>query len=321
MCQGNQSTVSEFLFLGLSGQAEQQKLLAVLFLGMYLVTVVGNGLITLSIGFDSYFHTPVYLFLASLSFADISSISTPIPKTLMNIQTNSQHLSYTSCITQIHFSVVFVIIDSFLLGVIAYVHFVAVCHPLNYTTIMQPRLCILLTVTPWVLSNIALTHTLLLLQLCFCDNSTLLHFFCDLDPLLKLSCSDTMINELMVFIMGSVVITFPFALILFYVCTVRAVLRISSTEGKWKTFSTCASHLTVVLLFYGTLVGVYFFPLPIHPDNRYKIGAILFTVITPMVNLFYSLRNRDMQGALRKFIHRKSFLPLMPWTSELRLSP
>lgn len=173
-------------------------------------------------------------------------------------------------------------------------------------------------------------HTLLLLQLCFCDNSTLLYFFCDLDSLLKLSCSDTMSNELVLFItthviyqnVGSVIITFPFALILFYVCIVRAVLRISSTEGKWKTFSTCASHLTVVLLFYGTIVGVYFFPLPIHHNNRYKIGVVLFTVITPMVNpFFYSLRNKDMQGALRKFIHGKSFLPLMPWASELRLFP
>uniref|UniRef100_A0A671DW97 G-protein coupled receptors family 1 profile domain-containing protein n=1 Tax=Rhinolophus ferrumequinum TaxID=59479 RepID=A0A671DW97_RHIFE len=304
MCQGNQSTISEFLFLGLSDQAEQQKLLFVLFLGMYLATVVGNWFIILAISFDSYFHIPMYLFLANLSFDDISSISTPIPKMLINIQTNR---------------------------VMAYDHFVAVCHPLNYTTIMQPKLCILLTVTPWVLSNIiALTHTLLLLQLCFCDNSTLLHFFCDLDPLLKLSCSDTMSNELVLFItthviyhnVGSVIITFPFALILFYVCIVRAVLRISSTEGKWKTFSTCASHLTVVLLFYGTIVGVYFFPLLIHPNNRYEIGVVLFTVITPMVNpFFYSLRNKDTQGALRKFIHGKSFLPLMPWASELHLFP
>lgn len=314
MHQENRTTISGFLLLGLSNQAEQQKLLFVLFLSMYLVTVVGNGLIMLAIGLDSYLHTPMYLFLANLSFADISSISTSVPKMLMNIQTKTQSISYESCITQMYFSIVFVVTDNFLLGVMAYDRFVAICHPLNYVTVMQPRLCVLLTVVPWVLSNtVALTHTLLLLPLLFCDSHTLPHFFCDLAPLLKLSCSDTRINELVLFIVGSSVVTFPFALILFsYVCIVRAVLRISSTEGKRKAFSTCGSHLTVVLLFYGTIVGVYFFPSSTHPDDRDKIGAVLFTVVTPMMNPFiYSLRNKDMKVALRKLISRKRFLPSM----------
>ncbi|XP_070422151.1 olfactory receptor 1S1-like [Equus przewalskii] len=315
MHRRNQSTISEFLLLGLSNQPEQQNLIFALFLGMYLVTVVGNGLIILTIGLDSYLHTPMYIFLANLSFADISSISTSVPKMLMNIQTKSQSISYESCITQMYFSIMFVAIDNFLLGAMAYDRFVAICHPLNYMTIMQPRLCILLTVISWVLSNIvSLTHTLLLLQLLFCDSNTLPHFFCDLALLLELSCSDTMINELVLFLVGLPVITFPFAVILFsYICIVRAVMRISSTEGKWKAFSTCGSHLTVVLLFYGTIVGVYFFPSSTHRDDRDKIGAVLFTVVTPMVNPFiYSLRNKDMKGALKKLISRKSFLPLMP---------
>ncbi|XP_008561905.1 PREDICTED: olfactory receptor 1S1-like [Galeopterus variegatus] len=312
MHQGNETIISKFILLGLSNQAEQQKLFFVLFLGMYLVTVVGNGLIILAIGLDTYLHTPMYLFLANLSFADISSISTSIPKMLINIQTNSQSISYESCIAQMYFSIVFVVIDNFLLGVMAYDRFVAICHPLNYASIMQPRLCILLTVIPWVFSNmVALTHTLLLIRLLFCDSNTLPHFFCDLAPLLKLSCSDTMINELVLFILGLLVITFPFSLTPFsYVCIVKAVLRISSTEGKWKAFSTCGSHLTVVLLFYGTIVGVYFFPSSTHTDHRDKIGAVLFTVVTPMMNPFiYTLRNKDMKGALRKLINRKcSFL-------------
>ncbi|XP_036115526.1 olfactory receptor 1S1-like [Molossus molossus] len=308
MHQGNQTMISEFLLLGLSNKAEQQNLLFVLFLGMYLITVIGNGLIILAISLDSYLHTPMYLFLVNLSFADISSISTSVPKMLMNIYTKSQSISYESCIMQMYFSIVFVVIDNFILGIMAYDRFVAICHPLNYTTIMQPRLCILLTVIPWVLSNaVALTHTLLLLRLRFCDSNTISHFFCDLASLLKLSCADTMINELVLFIVGLSVITFPFALILFsYICIVRAVLIISSTKGKWKAFSTCASHLIVVLLFYGTIVGVYFFPSSIHPDDRDKIGAVLFTVVTPMMNPFiYSLRNKDIKGALRKFSKRK----------------
>ncbi|XP_010601047.2 olfactory receptor 1S1-like [Loxodonta africana] len=324
MHQGNQTTISEFILLGLSKHAELQKVLFVLFLGMYLVTMVGNGLIILAISFDSYLHTPMYLFLANLSFADMSSISTSVPKMLMNIHTKSQSISYESCITQMYFFIVFVIIDNFLLGVMAYDRFVAICYPLNYMTIMQPRICALLTVIPWVLSNtVALTHTLLLIQLIFCDSNILPHFLCDLDLLLKLSCSDTTVNEFMLFVIGLSVITLPFALILFsYIHIIRAVLRISSTEGKWKAFSTCGSHLMLVLLFYGTIIGVYFFPSSTHPDDTDKIGAVLFTVMTPMMNPFvYSLRNKDMKGALRKLINRKRFIPLMPWASEFLLSP
>ncbi|KAL2806046.1 olfactory receptor 1S2 [Daubentonia madagascariensis] len=309
MHQGNQTTISEFILLGLSNQAEQQSLLFVLFLCMYLVTVVGNGLIILAISLDMYLHTPMYLFLANLSLADISSISNSVPKMLLNIQTKSQSISYESCVTQMYFSIVFVVIDNFLLGAMAYDRFVAICHPLNYTTVMQPRLCILLTAIPWVLSNVtALTHTLLLMRLLFCDSNTVPHFFCDLAPLLKLSCSDTTINELVLFVVGLSVITFPFALILFsYVCIIRAVLRISFTEGKRKAFSTCGSHLTAVLLFYGTIVGVYFFPSSTHPEDTDKIGAVLFTVVTPMMNPFiYTLRNKDMKCALRKLINRKN---------------
>ncbi|XP_017706815.1 PREDICTED: olfactory receptor 1S2 [Rhinopithecus bieti] len=308
MHQGNQTTITEFILLGLSNQAEHQNLLFVLFLGMYLVTVVGNGLIILAISLDTYLHTPMYLFLANLSFAGISSISNSVPKMLVSIHTNSQSISYESCITQMYFSIVFVVTDNLLLGTMAYDRFVAICHPLNYITLMRPRFCILLTVISWLLSNIiALTHTLLLIQLLFCDHNTLPHFFCDLASLLKLSCSDTMINELVLFIVGLSVITFPFALIFFsYVCIIRAVLRISSTQGKWKAFSTCGSHLTVVLLFYGTIAGVYFFPSSVHPEDTDKIGAVLFTVVTPMMNPFiYSLRNKDMKGALRKLINRK----------------
>ncbi|XP_010606688.1 olfactory receptor 1S1 [Fukomys damarensis] len=308
MHRGNQTTISEFILLGLSDQVEKQKLLFALFLAMYLVTVAGNGLIILAIGFDTHLHTPMYLFLANLSLADMSSSSTSIPKMLANIQTKSQSISYSGCITQMYFSIVCTVANNFLLGVMAYDRFVAVCHPLNYTTIMRPALCTLLTVIPWVLSNaVALTHTLLLIQVVFCDSNTLPHFFCDLAPLLKLSCSDAAVSELVLLSVGLAVVTFPFAVILFsYICIIRDVLRISTLGGKWKAFSTCGSHLTVVLLFYGTIVGVYFFPSSTHPEDTDKIGAVLFTVVTPMLNPFiYSLRNKDVKGALRKLIHKR----------------
>ncbi|XP_043336826.1 olfactory receptor 1S1-like [Cervus canadensis] len=312
MHEGNQTSFSEFLLLGLSSQPGQQELLFALFLAMYLVTVVGNALIVTAIGLDPYLHTPMYLFLANLSLADISSISTSVPKMLMDIQTKSPSISYESCITQMYFSIVFVVTDNFLLGVMACDRFVAICHPLNYTTIMGPRLCLWLTATPWALSNaVALTHALLLLRSVFCDGHALPHFFCDLAPLLRLSCSDTAVNELMLFVVGSSVVTLPFALILVsYACITRAVLRLSRPEGRWKAFSTCGSHLTVVFLFYGTIVGVYFFPSSSDPDNRDKIGALLFTVVTPMMNPFiYSLRNKDMKGALRRLLCGKKGSP------------
>ncbi|XP_004645906.1 olfactory receptor 1S1-like [Octodon degus] len=313
MHQGNQTTVSEFILLGLSSETEKQKVLFALFLGMYLVTVAGNGLIILAVVLNTSLHTPMYLFLANLSFADISSSSTFIPKMLVNLQTKSQSISYNSCITQMYFSIVFTVIDNFLLGVMAYDRFVAICHPLNYTTIMHPMLCMLLTVIPWVFSNIvALTHTLLLIQLVFCNSNTLPHFFCDLAPLLKLSCSDTTVNELVILVVGLSVILFPFTVILFsYICIIRAVLRLSSLGKRWKAFSTCGSHLTIVLLFYGTILGIYFCPVSTHPEDTDKIGAVLFTMVTPMVNPFiYSLRNKDMNGALRKLINKKWGLSL-----------
>ncbi|CAI9153673.1 unnamed protein product [Rangifer tarandus platyrhynchus] len=305
-----------------SSQAGKQELLFALFLAMYLATVVGNTLIVLAIGLDPYLHTPMYLFLANLSLADlflanlsladVSSISTSVPRMLMNIQTKSPSISYESCITQMYFSIVFVVTDNFLLGVMACDRFVAICHPLNYTTIVGPRLCLWLAAVPWALSNaVALTHTLLLLRSVFCDGHALPHFFCDLAPLLRLSCSDTAANELALFVVGSSVVTLPFALILVsYACITRAVLRLSRPEGRWKALSTCGSHLTVVFLFYGTVVGVYFFPSPSDPDNRDKIGAPLFAVVTPVVNPFiYSLRNTDMKGALRRLLCGKKGSP------------
>ncbi|XP_027716142.1 olfactory receptor 1S1-like [Vombatus ursinus] len=310
MYERNQTTVSEFLLLGLSEDLEQQQLLFVLFLGMYLVTMVGNLLIILAISLDSCLHTPMYIFLANLSLADISSISTSVPKMLANIQTKSQSISFGACVTQMYFSIVFVVIDNFLLGVMAYDRFMAICYPLSYVTVMRPRLCTLLMATSWVLSNlVALTHTLLLAQLTFCNANTIPHFFCDLAPLLHLSCSNTVINQLVMFILGSSVIAVPFGLIFFsYICIVFTVLKISSAEGKWKAFSTCGSHLSVVTLFYGTIIGVYFLPSSAQSVNNEKIGAVLFTVVTPMMNPFiYSLRNKDIKGALKKLIDKKIF--------------
>ncbi|XP_020823293.1 olfactory receptor 1N2-like [Phascolarctos cinereus] len=307
----NQTVVSEFLLLGLSEQPEQQPILFGLFVVMYLVTVVGNLSIILAICSDSHLHSPMYFFVANLSFADICFISTTVPKMLANIWTQNQRISYEGCLTQMHFFMTFGALDDFLLGVMAYDRYVAICQPLHYAMVMNFGICVLLLAVCWVLTNsAAFLHTFLMAGLTFCAENSIPHFFCDLTPLLSLSCSDTSTNQLMLFIVGSMVLTAPLTLIVIsYVRIISAILRIPSTSGRWKAFSTCGSHLTVVSLFYGAAIGVYLCPPSTHSGGKDRIAAILYTVVTPMLNPFiYSLRNRDVKGALGKLLLTKKAL-------------
>lgn len=198
--------------------------------------------------------------------------------------------------------------DNFLLAVMAYDRFVAVCHPLHYSTKMTNQFCALLVVGSWVIANLnALLHTLLMAQLSFCADNAIPHFFCDVTPLLKLSCSDTHLNEMMILTEGALIMMTPFVCILAsYIHIACAVLRVPSTKGKWKAFSTCGSHLAVVSLFYGTIIAVYFNPSSSHSSEKDTTATVMYTVVTPMLNPFiYSLRNRDLKGALQKTIVRK----------------
>ncbi|XP_004706246.1 olfactory receptor 1F1-like [Echinops telfairi] len=200
--------------------------------------------------------------------------------------------------------------DNFLLAVMAYDRFVAVCHPLHYTTKMTPQLCSLLVAGSWVVANLnILLHTLLMARLSFCADNQIPHFFCDVAALLKLSCSDTHLNEVMILTEGVLIMITPFVCILVsYICITSAVLRVPSAKGKWKAFSTCGSHLAVVSLFYGTIFAVYFNPSSSHSAEKDIAAAVMYTVVTPMLNPFiYSLRNKDLKGALRKVIGRKRF--------------
>ncbi|XP_006865777.1 PREDICTED: olfactory receptor 50-like [Chrysochloris asiatica] len=308
----NQSSVSEFLLLGLPIQPERQGIYYALFLGMYLSTVLGNLLIILLIRLDSRLHTPMYFFLSHLALTDISFSTVTAPKMLINMQIHSQSISYAGCISQVYFFLFFADIDSFLLTSMAYDRYVAICHPLHYTTIMSQSLCFLLVIMSWVLSFAsALLHTLLLTRLSFCGENTLAHFFCDLSALLKLSSSDTTINELVILTVGVVVITLPFICILVSYGHIGAtILRVPSTKGICKALSTCGSHLTVVSLYYGAIIGLYFFPSLSNSNDKDVIVAVLYTLVTPMLNPFiYSLRNRDMKGALGNILSRRTLSP------------
>ncbi|XP_036903127.1 olfactory receptor 1J4-like [Sturnira hondurensis] len=295
----NLSSMSEFLLLGLPIPPGQQGLFFALFLGMYLTTVLGNLLIILLIRLDSHLHTPMYFFLSHLAFSDISLSSVTVPKMLMNMHTQQQSIPYEGCISQLYFFTVFGCLDNFLLAVMAYDRYVAICHPLHYTTIVKEELCVLLVAGSWILScGNALLHTILLVQLSFCANNVINHFFCELTVLLKLSCSDISLIELVLFAEGGVFSVLPLAIIFgSYIHIGTIILKAPSTKRLLKAFSTCGSHLFVVSLFYGTLVGVYL--LSSSWDSKNIIASVMYTVVTPMLNLFiYSLRNRDMKQAL-----------------------
>ncbi|XP_027791480.2 olfactory receptor 1J21-like [Marmota flaviventris] len=310
MRRDNQSSGSEFLLLGLPIQPEQQGMYYTLFLGMYLTTVLGNLLIILLIRLDSRLHTPMYFFLSHLALTDISFSSVTAPKMLMNMLMQTQSISYAGCISQDFFFLLFGGLDSFLLTSMAYDRYVAICHPLHYTTIMNDSLIFLLVIVSWVLSFAsAFVHTLLLARLSFCGDNTLHHFFCDLSALLKLSSSDTTVNELVIPTLGTVVITLPFICILVSYGHIGAsVLRRPSIKGLCKALSTCGSHLSVVSLYYGAIIALYFVPSSNSTNDKDVIVSVLYTLVTPMLNPFiYSLRNRDMKGALGNILRRGSF--------------
>ncbi|XP_075850988.1 olfactory receptor 1F1-like [Microcebus murinus] len=305
----NQSSVSEFILLGLSRQPQQQQLLFVLFLSMYLATVLGNLLLILAVSTDSRLHTPMYFFLGNLSFVDVSFSSNTTPKMLANHVLGIQTISFSGCLTQLYFLGVLASMDNFLLAVMAYDRFVAVCHPLHYTTKMTHQLCVLLVAGSWGVASLnALLHTLLMARLSFCADNIIPHFFCDVTPLLKLSCSDTHVNEMIILTEGSLIIVTPLVCILAsYMHITCAVLRAPTIKGRWKAFSTCGSHLAVVFLFYGTIIAVYLNPLSSHSAEKDTAATVLYTVVTPMLNPFiYSLRNRDLKRALGKVVGWKT---------------
>ncbi|XP_071459084.1 olfactory receptor 1-like [Marmota flaviventris] len=305
----NQTIISEFLLLGLSSQPQHQNLFFDLFLSIYLITVLGNLLIIILIRLDSHLHTPMYLFLSILSFSDLCFSCVTMPKLLQNMQSQIPSIPYAGCLTQIYFFLFFGDLDNFILVAMAYDRYVAICFPLHYTTIMSPKLCLSLVMLSWVLTTFhALLHTLLMARLSFCVDNMIPYFFCDMSALLKLACSDTHVNYLVIYIMGGLVVVLPFLLIILsYARIVSSILRVPSAQGIHKAFSTCGSHISVVSLFYGPVIALYLCPSANNSTVKDTVMSLMYTVVTPMLNPFiYSLRNRDMKGDLgRVFCQKK----------------
>ncbi|XP_004615131.3 olfactory receptor-like protein OLF4 [Sorex araneus] len=299
---GNLTGVPDFLLLGISEEPELQPLIFGLFGSMYLVTVLGNLLIILAISSDPHLHTPMYFFLSNLSFVDICFTSTTIPKMLVNIQTHSKAISYGKCISQIYFSTHFAGLDNFLLTAMAYDRFVAICHPLHYSVIMNCWLCGLLVAVCWAISALhSLLEILMALQLSFCANLEIPHFFCELNLVVQLACSDTFLNNLVMYVVTVVLGGGPLAAIFYsYTKIVSSVRKLSSARGKYKAFSTCTSHLSVVSMFYCSAISVYLSSAVPHSSHSIVIASVMYTVVTPMLNPFiYSLRNKDIERAIK----------------------
>ncbi|MBZ3883312.1 Olfactory receptor 7G1 [Sciurus carolinensis] len=299
----NETAISEFLLLGLTEDPALQPLIFSLFLSMYLVTVLGNLLIILAISSVPHLHTPMYFFLCCLSSNDIAYTTCTIPQMLVNIQTQDPTITYTGCLTQVSFVIIFALMENFLLAVMAYDRYVAICHPVRYRVIMNCHLCVLLVLVSLLISVAdALLHTLLLMRLSFCTDQGIPHFFCELAHVIELSCSDTLIDNLTVLIAVCVFAGVPFTGIIFsYIHIVSSVLRMPSSEGKHKAFSTCGSHLSVLSLFYGTAFVLYVSSAVSNSPRHSAVVAGMYAVVPQMLNPFiYSLRNREMKEALRK---------------------
>ncbi|KAI2580581.1 olfactory receptor 1A2 [Homo sapiens] len=306
MKKENQSFNLDFILLGVTSQQEQNNVFFVIFLCIYPITLTGNLLIILAICADIRLHNPMYFLLANLSLVDIIFSSVTIPKVLANHLLGSKFISFGGCLMQMYFMIALAKADSYTLAAMAYDRAVAISCPLHYTTIMSPRSCILLIAGSWVIGNTsALPHTLLTASLSFCGNQEVANFYCDIMPLLKLSCSDVHFNVKMMYL-GVGVFSLPLlCIIVSYVQVFSTVFQVPSTKSLFKAFCTCGSHLTVVFLYYGTTMGMYFRPLTSYSPKDAVI-TVMYVAVTPALNPFiYSLRNWDMKAALQKLFSKR----------------
>ncbi|KAM5255459.1 olfactory receptor 2A7-like [Ctenodactylus gundi] len=305
---GNETSVTEFILLGFPLGPRTKLLLFGLFSLFYAFTLLGNGVILGLICLDRRLHTPMYFFLSHLAFVDIAYACNTVPQMLANLLSPAQPISFAGCLTQTFLFLTFAHTECLLLVVMSYDRYVAICRPLWYSAIMNWRVCTILVGTSWTLGVfLALVHLGLLLPLPFCGPQTVNHFFCEIIAVLKLACTDTRINELVVLAGAVSVLVGPFSsIVTSYLQILRAILRIQSGEGRQKAFSTCSSHLCVVGLFYGTAIVTYMAPKSSHSQEQKKILSLFYSLFNPMLNpLIYSLRNAEVKGVLRRVLWKQ----------------
>ncbi|KAM6158684.1 olfactory receptor 5B12-like [Rhynchocyon petersi] len=311
----NSSEVTEFILVGLTNDQDVQIPLFVTFFLIYSITLVGNLGMILLILLDSRLHTPMYFFLSSLSLADLGYSSAVTPKVMARFLTGDKIISYNACATQFLFFVAFITVESFLLATMAYDRYAAVCKPLHYTTTVTTSVCARLALGSYICGFLnASIHTGNIFSLSFCRSNVIHHFFCDAPPLLTLSCSDTHITEMVIFFVVGFNVLFSILIIFIsYLLIFATILRMRSSEGRQKAFSTCASHLTAVSIFYGTGIFMYLQPSSSHSMGTDQTASVFYVIVIPMLNpLVYSLRNQEVKGAFHNTIRKaKSSLGLM----------
>ncbi|XP_001377126.4 olfactory receptor 5B2 [Monodelphis domestica] len=305
---GNRSAVNEFILVGLTDAPGLQVLFFIMVTLIYLIILAGNLGIVALISHDSCLHTPMYFFLRNLSLVDFGLSSTIIPKVMTGLLTGDMVISYDGCATQLFFFVAFAAIESFLLAFMAYDRHAAVCRPLHYASTMTSKMYVFLASGAHIWG--VLTASIFIgsiFSLSFCRSNIVHHFFCDIPPLLVLSCSEIHITESIIFILGSLNGSFTFLVIFVsYLFIFITVLKIRSADGRQKAFSTCASHLTAVFIFYGTCTFMYFRPSSSHSMDSDKMVSVFYTMVIPMLNpLIYSLRNKDVKNSFRKVMRRQ----------------
>ncbi|PNJ08775.1 OR11L1 isoform 1 [Pongo abelii] len=304
----NTSTVTNFQLLGFQNLLEWQTLLFVIFLLIYCLTITGNVVIITVVSQDQRLHSPMYMFLQHLSFLEVWYTSTTVPLLLANLLSWGQAISFSACMAQLYFFVFLGATECFLLAMMAYDRYLAICSPLRYPFLMHGGLCTRLVAVSWCTGvGTGFLPSLMISRLDFCGPNRINHFFCDLPPLMQLSCSSVYITEVTISILSIAVLCICFFLTLgSYVFIVSSILRIPSTSGRRKTFSTCGSHLAVVTIYYGTMISMYVRPHPHLLPEINKIISVFYTVVTPLLNpVIYSLRNKDFKEAVRKVMRRK----------------
>ncbi|XP_075383981.1 olfactory receptor 8A1-like isoform X1 [Tenrec ecaudatus] len=312
MVTQNASTITEFVLEGLTQKPELQLPLFLLFQGIYGVTVVGNLGMMLLIAFSSKLQSPMYFFLSNLSCIDFFYSSVITPKLLENFLREQNVISYSGCMTQLFLFCFFAIAECYMLTAMAYDRYVAICSPLLYNVTVSPKVCNMLVIGVYIMASLgALIQTIYMTKLSFCEDNVIRHYFCDVIPLLKLSCTSTYINELALMVIGGFnVLATTASIVISYIFILNSILRIPSAEGRSKAFGTCGSHLTAVGIFYGSITFMYFKPEASSSMTQEKVASVFYTTVIPMLNpLIYSLRNRDVKTVLEKVLGMKSGQP------------
>ncbi|CAN0441004.1 unnamed protein product [Rangifer tarandus platyrhynchus] len=303
----NESTQGNFILLGFSDRPHLERILFVVILIAYLLTLVGNTTIILVSRLDPHLHTPMYFFLTHLSFLDLSFTTSSIPQLLYNLNGHDKTISYTGCAIQLFLFLGLGGSECFLLAAMAYDRYVAVCHPLRYPILMNQKLCLHMTAGSWLLGGVdGLMQSGVTLSFPYCHPREINHFFCEAPSLVRLACTDTMIFEFFMYVCCVLMLLIPVSFILAsYGLILITVLRMHSAAARKKTFATCSSHLAVVGVFYGTIIFIYMRPKSYRSVAHDKVVSAFYTIFTPVLNpLIYSVRNKEVKGALRKWLEK-----------------